>query len=120
MRVVTEQDFRRPEFKDAQVDDYEFRADGALVRKDRWEMGIRKIVSFLSISARDEFEIDDVVAHVECLADGTSEWIARGGGDCPVADEATVEARHRGGGAASRYGWSHDGGRDDIVAYRLC
>ena len=36
-REVTEADFRMPEFKDAEPKDYEFRADGKIVRKDRWE-----------------------------------------------------------------------------------
>lgn len=55
-RAVTERDFRLPEFADAKVEDYEFRADGKLVRKDRWEQGFRNIVSALGISTRD-FEI---------------------------------------------------------------
>jgi len=32
-RTVTERDFRKPEFADADPNDYEFRADGAVVRK---------------------------------------------------------------------------------------
>ena len=64
MRAVTERDFRQPEFLDANPDDYEFRADGAIVRKDRWETGFRRIVSSAGFSSRD-FEIDDVVATVD-------------------------------------------------------
>lgn len=66
-RPVTEADFRQPEFRDANVDDYEFRSDGKLVRKDRWEMGIRQIVGLLGMDVRD-FEIDDVVNEVKYLA----------------------------------------------------
>ena len=67
-RKVTEQDFRCPEFRDANPDDYEFRADGKIVRKDRWEQGVRSIVSILGMS-RNEFEIDDVVIRVRTLVD---------------------------------------------------
>ncbi|WP_201025122.1 hypothetical protein [Pseudomonas aeruginosa] len=63
MREVTELDFRRPEFRDAKVEDYEFRQDGALVRKDRWERGVRAIVAALGWSRRD-FEVEDVVSEV--------------------------------------------------------
>lgn len=62
-KQVTEADFRLPEFRDAKVEDYEFRADGKLVRKDRWEMGIRRIVGLLDMDIR-EFEIDDIVNEV--------------------------------------------------------
>jgi 5'-3' exonuclease len=65
-REVTEKDFRLPEYRDAQPGDYEFRPDGKLVRKDRWETGITSIVSALGLNVR-EFEIDDVVATVAQL-----------------------------------------------------
>jgi len=61
MREVTERDFRKEEFRDAKPEDYEFRADGAIVRKDRWEIGIYRIASILRI---DNFEIDEVVERV--------------------------------------------------------
>lgn len=64
-REVTEQDFRRPEFFHAKVEDYEFRHDGKVVRKDRWEMGIRKIASILRIPG--EWEISEVVQAVDAL-----------------------------------------------------
>lgn len=59
-REVTEQDFRMPEYRDANPEDYEFRTDGKLVRKDRWEIGIRAIVGILGLS-RDDFEVNDTV-----------------------------------------------------------
>lgn len=65
-RQVTEQDFRMPEFRDADPKDYEFRADGKIVRKDRWESGIHRIRSVLGDSRR-EFEIDDIVSAVNAL-----------------------------------------------------
>lgn len=63
-REVTERDFRRPEFIDANVDDYEFRDDGVLVRKDRWERGIRAIAGILEWQRRP-YEIPEVVAEIE-------------------------------------------------------
>lgn len=65
-RVVTEADFRKPEFIGAKPEDYEFREDGALVRKDRWERGIHSIVRVLGMNGR-EFEIADVVEAVRQL-----------------------------------------------------
>lgn len=66
MREVTERDIRMPEFRDAKLEDLEFRADGKIVRKDRWETGIHNIKSALGDSRR-EFEIDDVVQAVRAL-----------------------------------------------------
>ena len=72
-REVTEADFRIPELREAKVSDYEFREDGALVRKDRWEQGLRCVVGLLedfddddagSVSRR-KFEIEDVAFAVE-------------------------------------------------------
>lgn len=63
---VTERDIRMPEFKDAKLEDLEFRDDGKVVRKDRWETGIRSIRSILG-DYRREFEISDVVNAVRAL-----------------------------------------------------
>jgi hypothetical protein len=65
-RAVTERDFRMPEFKDAKAEDYEFRADGKLVRKDRWEKSMHKIVSVLGMNNRS-FECCDVIFAIERL-----------------------------------------------------
>lgn len=72
-RKVTEQDFRMPEFRNAKVEDYEFRADGKLVRKDRWEQGIHSIVSILGRNNRD-FEIPDIVDEVRKISKGLAGW----------------------------------------------
>lgn len=78
-REVTEFDLRAPEFQhpDIKPEDYEFRDDGKVVRKDRWETAVRKIVSILGWSRRD-FEIQDVVAEVrrrlDCGMDGSEEY----------------------------------------------
>jgi hypothetical protein len=66
-RAVTERDFRMPEFMNADPADYEFRADGKIVRKDRWESAIHSIHSIVGPEGR-EFEIPDVVEAVRNLA----------------------------------------------------
>ncbi|MGL4265160.1 MAG: hypothetical protein ACRCTX_26350 [Afipia sp.] len=66
---VTERDLRMPEFRHLNaedLDDYEFREDGKIVRKDRWENAIRRIRSALG-DPRREFEIDEVVSAVRAL-----------------------------------------------------
>lgn len=65
-RKVTERDFRMPEFRDENPDDYEFRPDGKIVRKDRWERGIHSIRDALG-DYRREFEITDIVEAVRAL-----------------------------------------------------
>lgn len=54
-------------------------------------------------------------------ADG---WIPWGGGECPVDGNEVVEVRLREYdetpiAGADCFGWSHDGGYDDIIAYRI-
>lgn len=72
-RDVTERDFRMPEFRDAKVEDYEFRSDGKVVRKDRWKAGIHSIRNLLGFTGR-EFEIQDVVEGVRVLAQDRLNW----------------------------------------------
>lgn len=71
-REVTEQDFRKPEFYGAKVEDYEFRSDGKLVRKDRWQNGIHRMVSILNQNNRD-FEISDVLDILENFVERATE-----------------------------------------------
>jgi len=71
---VTERDLRMPEFRDAKLEDLEFRADGKIVRKDRWERGIRRIASMVGCNSRDGFEIDEVVEKVRVLAALQTDW----------------------------------------------
>lgn len=47
MRKVTLDDFIIPEYRGKNPEDYEFRHDGKIVRKDRWETGIHKIHTML-------------------------------------------------------------------------
>lgn len=58
-REVKERDIRMPEFKDAKLEDLEFRDDGAIVRKDRWERTVRNIACTL-IGSRSKFECEDI------------------------------------------------------------
>jgi hypothetical protein len=64
-RDVTEFDLRAEEFKrrDIKPEDYEFRSDGKIVRKDRWINAIHRIQGIVG-PAGHEFEIDDVVGAV--------------------------------------------------------
>lgn len=64
-RIVTERDFRIPEFIDAVAEDYEFRDDGKLVRKDRWEQGIREIAFLVGFDGHATYEIQDVIVRVK-------------------------------------------------------
>jgi hypothetical protein len=63
-KPVTEQDFRMPQFLDAKPEDYERRADGRIVRTDRWETTVRAIASAMSVEA---FECDVLLFWVEDL-----------------------------------------------------
>jgi hypothetical protein len=67
-RPVTERDLRAPEFRDCEPEDLEWRADGTLARKDRWERGIREIAGIVGINPRKSFEVADVVAAARELA----------------------------------------------------
>lgn len=73
-RQVTELDFRMPEYRDAKTEDFEFRSDGKLVRKDRWETAIGSIRFLVGCSGR-EFEIPDVVEAVRKLTDEAKGWV---------------------------------------------
>ncbi len=88
-RAVTERDFRRPEFTDADPKDYEFRSDGKIVRKDRWETGIHRIRSALGDDRR-EFEIDEIVRAVEALV-ATVPQPPEDDGDCDGGSRAGWE-----------------------------
>lgn len=71
-RAVTERDFWQPRFVGQKPDDYEFRDDGEIVRKDRWEMAIRRIGSRLGCLESREFEISDIEAAIEKLIEEKS------------------------------------------------
>ena len=64
-------DFIIPEFRGKNLEDYEVRADGKVVRKDRWEKGIHCIRNLLVdaelLPDSAEFEIIDVVRAVAKL-----------------------------------------------------
>jgi hypothetical protein len=76
-RAVTAEDFIIPKFRGKNPEDYEFRADGEIVRKDRWETGIHRIRNLL-VGAKllpdsAQFEITDVIRAVEKLIPETDE-----------------------------------------------
>lgn len=76
MKEVTERDLRAPEFQHGEPSDYEFREDGKIVRKDRWEQGIRRIAGIVGIGARQEWEIDEVIAEVVSMRDRLQIFLA--------------------------------------------
>jgi len=65
-RVVTEQDFRKPEYIDAKPEDYEFDGDGVPVRKDRWETTVRYIANRI-LSPREPFTQDQIREAVDYM-----------------------------------------------------
>lgn len=68
-RPVTERDLRMPEFRHLNaddLDDYEFRDDGKIVRKDRWESAVHSIRYALG-DTRKEFEIPEIVSAVRAV-----------------------------------------------------
>lgn len=75
-REVTEFDLRAPEFQqpDTKPEDYEFRDDGKVVRKDRWEIGLRNIASIIGWT-RKEYEVPDVVEEVRRLKEKNPERV---------------------------------------------
>lgn len=66
-KPVTERDMRSPEFRDCEPEDLEWRDDGTLARRDRWEQGIRQIAGIVGMDPRKGFEVADVVAAVRRL-----------------------------------------------------
>lgn len=65
MREVTERDMRDPKYGLGEPSEFEFREDGAIVRKDRWERGLRSIAYMVGALNRREFEIGDVVSRID-------------------------------------------------------
>ena len=80
-KKVTEADFRMPEFRSADPEDYEFRSDGALVRKDRWERGMRSIAYEVTGNSRKGFEISEIVQVISWLLSKQSISAPDDGGD---------------------------------------
>ncbi len=64
-------DFIIPEFRGKNLEDYEVREDGKVVRKDRWQNGIHCIRNLLVdaelLPDSAEFEIIDVINAVDKL-----------------------------------------------------
>lgn len=65
-REVMERDLRAPEFLHGKPEDYEFRPDGKIVRKDRFMRGMQDIAAIL-FGSRHDYEIPDVIKSVHAL-----------------------------------------------------
>jgi hypothetical protein len=61
MREVTEDDLRMPEFRGVNLDQLEFREDGAIVRKDRWETAVRRVANLVAEYDR-EFDVQNTTS----------------------------------------------------------
>jgi len=79
----------KPEDKFEQIDgrvvrsaDYETRADGLRVRKDRWEVGMRNIAGMLT-GPRAGFEIDEVVEKIRVIVQAARADYESGGNGVP-------------------------------------
>jgi hypothetical protein len=73
MRIVTEKDFRKEEYIDEKPEDYEFRDDGVLVRKDRWLRAVFKIGNMVGISTRS-LEIPEVIDALNLILEDRLNW----------------------------------------------
>lgn len=71
--TVTERDFRIEEYRDALPEDYEYREDGRLVRKDRWMQGIFSI-QLAVFGQNRKFEIPDLIEKVKELVEKEKYW----------------------------------------------
>jgi len=65
-REVTERDLRAAEYSDGRPDEYEFRSDGKIVRKDRFQRGMRDIAAIVFGCGHD-YEIVDVIKAIHSL-----------------------------------------------------
>ena len=65
-REVTERDLRAAEYRDGKPDKYEFRSDGKVVRKDRFQSGMRDIAAIVFGCGHD-YEITDVIKSIHSL-----------------------------------------------------
>jgi hypothetical protein len=65
-REVMEKDLRAPEYREGKPEDYEFRDDGKIVRKDRFMRGMQDIAAIL-FGGRHQYEIPEVITAVHRL-----------------------------------------------------
>ena len=61
-----ERDLRAADYRDGKPDEYEFRSDGKIVRKDRFQSGMRDIAAIVFGCGYD-YEIADVVKAIHRL-----------------------------------------------------
>lgn len=65
-REVIERDLRAPAYREGNPDEYEFRSDGKIVRKDRFQSGMRDIAAIVFGCGHD-YEIADVIKAIHRL-----------------------------------------------------
>jgi len=65
-REVMERDLRAPAYREGKPDEYEFRSDGAIVRKDRFQTGMRDVAAIIFGCGHD-YEIAEVIKAVHRL-----------------------------------------------------
>lgn len=83
--TLTTKDFLLPEFRNADPAEYERRPDGVIVRKDRWETGIRAIAR--AVGFPGSFEVDEVVAVINAQLAENAGWCSeRPDNDLPTPD----------------------------------
>lgn len=88
--VVTEDDFRLPQYRGANPQDYEFDSSGVPVRKDRWKTTVFAIAGLLELDSREGFELSDILRKVEELCQASEpggEWTPVGSEDFPALPE---------------------------------
>jgi hypothetical protein len=61
-----ERDLRAAEYREGKPDEYEFRSDGKIVRKDRFQNGMRDIAAIVFGCGYD-YEIADVIKAIHSL-----------------------------------------------------
>ena len=90
-------------------------------------MALLKMVRDNTTGKPHEDSINDLVAYgalyVEARLSTESEWIEWDGGECPVELDVIVEYKLRSDCRHARVArylfWIHDGGENDIIAYRI-
>lgn len=65
-REVMERDLRAPAYREGAPNEYEFRSDGAIVRKDRFQTGMRDIAAIV-FGCGNDYEIADVIKAIHML-----------------------------------------------------
>ena len=68
-RPVTENDLRQPQFRNKNIDDFEFDSTGEIVQKDRFETTVRHAASIFQFNFREGWKCNDVVHCLDAIGD---------------------------------------------------